>query len=132
MLLSLQIGAEANVGKSCSVPLALACPPAAPLNLVGEGAAAAAADVEKEPHMEYNKSLHAPGALRMLHTTTENVLSSLEHFVEAKALMKQMSKALGNQPNRAGIVATCCCAGLARFHAWKFERFQDKLIGWRC
>lgn len=56
--------------------------------------------------LDYSSSLQIPGALHIIHNMTDNVLSSLQHFVDLKAAMKQLSRALASTYIREGTVAT--------------------------
>jgi len=60
----------------------------------------------------------------------DNVLSCLDSFQEVKGPMKTLSRGLANIHLREGIISSCF-DGLAKFHAWKFKSFGDKLIDWR-
>ena len=130
MAFTTDFGVEANMAKTRKAPLSLLCPYAVGVSFEEEGAGDGQ-DQDEESYIHYNASLQVPGALHILHNLTENALSSMQKFDTVKAAFKQMSRALANQYIREGIVATCFADGLARFHAWRFKTFRDKLIDWR-
>jgi len=110
-------GVEANIAKTSAILLTSLCPYA--LNLAIEQESVAAED-KAESVLDYSSSLQI-----------DNVLSSLQHFVDLKAAMKQLSRALASSYTWEGIVAACFSSGLAKFHAWKFISFRGRLIDWR-
>lgn len=124
-------GVESSLAKTRSIPLNLLCPYAASsdLDLEGEGlppiADAAPACDEDGMMIQYSSALQVPGALHILHNLTDDVLSTMEHFLEVKAPMKILSRGFRLLSNR-GIVqrghrkySQLFRVGVSKVNMWK-------------